>query len=54
MATSDKEQMSENVPQHKRLAMGEKIDGTSYKAKGAPTSVANKKPSGLASLKKQK
>lgn len=34
MATSDQEQKSVNVSQHKRLAMGEKLDGTSYQAKG--------------------
>lgn len=34
MATSDQEQKSVNVPQHKRIAMGEKLDGTSYQAKG--------------------
>lgn len=56
MATSDKEQMSEAVPQHKRLAMGAKIDGSSLKAKGSSTSgKATSKPTGgLASLKKQK
>ena len=34
MATSDQEQKSINVPQHKRIAMGEKLDGTSYQPKG--------------------
>jgi hypothetical protein len=34
MATSDQEQKSINVPMHKRLAMGEKLDGTSLQAKG--------------------
>ena len=34
MATSDKEQKSINVPQHKRIAMGEKLDGTSMQPKG--------------------
>jgi len=34
MATSDQEQKSVNVPQHKRIAMGEKLDGTSYQPKG--------------------
>lgn len=34
MATSDKEQKSVNVPQHKRMAMGEKLDGKSMQAKG--------------------
>ena len=32
--SSEKEQKSVNVPQHKRIAMGEKLDGTSYQAKG--------------------
>lgn len=35
MAMSDAEQKSILVPQHKRLAMGEKINGTSYGASGA-------------------
>jgi hypothetical protein len=34
MATSDKEQKSIEVPQHKRIAQGEKLDGTSYQPKG--------------------
>ncbi|CAB4240898.1 hypothetical protein UFOVP56_30 [uncultured Caudovirales phage] len=34
MATSDQEQKSINVPMHKRLAMGEKLDGTSMQPKG--------------------
>ncbi len=34
MATSDQEQKSVNVPQHKRIAMGEKLDGTSLQPKG--------------------
>tara|TARA_R110000822_G_scaffold3983_1_gene17148 strand:- start:675 stop:824 length:150 start_codon:yes stop_codon:yes gene_type:complete len=34
MSTSDQEQKSINVPQHKRLAMGEKLDGTSMQPKG--------------------
>ena len=28
--SSDNEQKSVNVPQHKRIAQGEKLDGTSY------------------------
>jgi hypothetical protein len=37
MATSDKEQMGEDVRYHARLAMGAKLDGTSRcKAKGQP------------------
>jgi hypothetical protein len=34
MATSDQDQMSINVPMHKRIAMGEKLDGTSLQPKG--------------------
>jgi hypothetical protein len=34
LATSDQEQKSINVPQHKRIAMGEKLDGTSMQPKG--------------------
>ncbi len=34
MATSDQEQKSILVPQHKRMAMGEKITGQSMQAKG--------------------
>ena len=34
MATSDQEQKSINVPQHKRIAMGEKLDGSSMQSKG--------------------
>lgn len=47
---SEKEQKSELVPQHKRLAMGEKIDGTSLKAKGS----TEKKSGGLSHTKKSK
>ncbi|CAB5219901.1 hypothetical protein UFOVP239_5 [uncultured Caudovirales phage] len=51
MATSDQEQKGINVPQHKRLAAGEKIDGTSLQAKGGSSS---KKPAGgLAHAKKK-
>jgi hypothetical protein len=32
--SSDKEQKGINVPQHKRIAQGEKLDGTSYQPKG--------------------
>ena len=34
MAASDQEQKSINVPQHKRIAMGEKLDGSSMQPKG--------------------
>jgi hypothetical protein len=34
MATSEYEQRTILVPQHKRIAMGEKLDGTSMQPKG--------------------
>ena len=51
MATSDQEQKGTNVPQHKRIAMGEKLDGTSYQPKGG--SQSNKSAGGLAQAKKK-
>ena len=50
MATSDQEQRSVLVPQHKRIAMGEKLDGTSYQPKGQP---ARKPQGGLSQAKKK-
>jgi hypothetical protein len=47
---SDAEQKSINVPQHKRIAQGEKLDGTSYGSKGAQ----EQKQGGLAHVKKKK
>jgi hypothetical protein len=45
---SEAEQKSVNVPQHKRIAQGEKLDGTSLQSKGG------KKPQGgLAQAKKK-
>lgn len=41
---NDTEQRSINVPQHKRLAMGEKLDGTSMQPKGG--SQGQSKPQG--------
>jgi len=52
MANSDKEQKSIDVPQHKRLAMGEKLDGTSLKSKGE-SSKSSKPAGGLAHVKKK-
>jgi uncharacterized membrane protein len=54
MATSDQEQRSINVPQHKRLAQGEKLYGTSLKGSGdsAPKSTSSK--GGLNVLTKKK
>jgi len=49
--SSDAEQKGELVRQHKRIAMGEKLDGTSLKGKGdtKPT----KPQGGLAQAKKK-
>ena len=44
MATSDQEQRGINVPMHKRMAMGEKLNGTSLQPKGA--SQGQSKPQG--------
>ncbi|MFA5897774.1 MAG: hypothetical protein WC829_01545 [Hyphomicrobium sp.] len=54
MATSDQEQRSVNVPQHKRLAMGEKLNGTSYGAKGGDSAAKASKPAGGLSHVKSK
>lgn len=48
MATSDQEQKGINVPQHKRLAMGEKLTGQSMQPKGG------QKPAGGLSQAKKK
>jgi hypothetical protein len=50
MATSDQEQRGINVPQHKRMAMGEKLDGTSYQPKGGSQS-QSKPQGGLSQVK---
>lgn len=51
MATSDQEQQSVLVKQHKRMAMGVKLDGTSMQPKGQ----SNSKPAGgLSALVKKK
>jgi hypothetical protein len=49
MATSDQEQKSVLVPQHKRMAMGEKVDGQSMKGGSTPT----KQSGGLSQAKKK-
>jgi len=52
MSTSEYEQRTINVPQHKRIAMGEKLDGTAMQPKGG--SKSSKKPvGGLAQAKKK-
>jgi hypothetical protein len=48
MATSDQEQKGINVPQHKRMAMGEKLTGQSMQPKGG-----NKPQGGLSQAKKK-
>jgi hypothetical protein len=48
---SDQEQKSINVPQHKRIAQGEKLDGTSYQPKGGQPAP---KSGGLSHLNKKK
>jgi hypothetical protein len=53
MATSDWEQRTVLVKQHKRIAQGEKLDGTAMEPKGG--SKESKKPSGgLSHVKKNK
>jgi len=49
---SDNEQKSVNVPQHKRLAQGEKLDGTSLQPKGG-SQHAQHKAGGLSHAKKK-
>ena len=48
---SDQEQRGINVPQHKRIAQGEKLDGTSYQPKGG--SQSSKPAGGLSQAKKK-
>jgi len=50
---SEAEQKGINVPMHKRLAQGEKLDGTSLQPKGGSQS-QGKSHGGLSALKKQK
>jgi hypothetical protein len=50
MAVSDQEQKSVNVPQHKRIAMGAKLDGTNLQPKGEQA----KPKGGLSHLSKKK
>jgi hypothetical protein len=51
MAISDKEQQSELVPQHKRIAQGAALDGTSMQPKGSQQQPAQ---GGLSQAKKDK
>ena len=50
MAMSDQEQKGIYVKQHKRLAMGEKLDGTNMQPKGGSQA---KPKSGLSQAKKK-
>ena len=52
MATSDQEQKSVNVPQHKRMAMGEKLNGQSMQAKGSTSQTSKRSSGGLSGAKK--
>ena len=55
MATSDTEQMGQNVPYHKRMAMGAKLDGSSLGAKeSAKTPSAPKRGGGALAQAKKK
>ena len=49
MATSNNSQTGELVKQHKRMAMGEKLDGTSMQPKGQ--SQGSKPSGGLSHVK---
>ena len=49
MATSDQEQRGEMVKQHKRMAMGEKLNGTSMQPKGSQSQ--GKAQGGLSQVK---
>ena len=53
MATSDQEQKSIHVPQHKRMAMGAKLDGTSMQAKGDGKTSGSKPAGGLSGVAKK-
>lgn len=55
MATSDQSQMGQDVPYHKRIAMGAKLDGSSLGAKEpAKTPSAPKRGGGALSQAKKK
>jgi hypothetical protein len=52
MGTSDQEQMGQFVRQHKRIAMGEKLSGSSMGTQGQ-SKTPEKKSGGLAQAKKK-
>ena len=58
MAQNDSAQMGQDVPYHKRIAMGASLDGTSMGGKGptkspAPARSSNKGSGALAQAKKK-
>ena len=53
MSTSDQEQKSINVPQHKRMAMGEKLTGQTMQPKGEASPTSKKPSGGLSGVKKK-
>jgi hypothetical protein len=56
MAQRESEQMSIEVPMHKRMAMGQQLDGTKLEGKGVREESSRKsepKQSSLSSLKKK-
>jgi hypothetical protein len=52
MATSDQEQKGVNVRQHKRMAMGEKLNGQSMQGKGGTSQTSKRPTGGLSGAKK--
>ncbi len=52
MATSDQEQKSINVRQHKRMAMGEKLTGQTMQSKGSTSQTSKRTSGGLSGAKK--
>jgi hypothetical protein len=53
MASNDSQQMSEMVPQHKRMAMGVKLNGSTMKSGTAEPAKPAPKSGGLAQAKKK-
>ena len=51
---SNQEQMGINVPMHKRIAMGEKLDGSSLQPKGQPAPTNGGRNSGSGALAQAK
>jgi hypothetical protein len=53
MASNDSQQMGEMVPQHKRLAMGVKLNGSTMKGGTSEPAKSTPKSGGLAQAKKK-